>query len=138
MDGKALHFNGLQGSNSSSFWNIKGFDGSKRKREDRRVSVNEFLHEYGRKVEESVLGPGAGFGVGCGVGLGLGVTGGVGIGGSMWNHLRMAFGVGIGCGVGVGIGYGQGLGIGASLDSIRSRLLPLKKVKSKKTILLPY
>lgn len=137
MTGKPLYFNSLQEANSSSFWKVKGIGGRRGKHEDKRFSVTEFFHENGRKVEESILGPGGGFGVGCGAGLGLGVVGGVGAGGSMWNHLRMVFGIGIGCGVGLGFGYGQGIGIGFSLDSLRSHLFRPTKGKSKKPILLP-
>lgn len=137
MDGKRLSFNGLQEANSSSFWKVKGIGGRSGKHHDEKgLSVTEFLHESGRKIEEALeVGPVAGFGVGCGVGVGMGVVGGVGVGGSIWNHLRTVFGFGIGCGFGFGVGYGQGIGFGLTLQSLRSQLFQPKR-KSKRPILV--
>ncbi|KAF5778730.1 hypothetical protein HanRHA438_Chr12g0562191 [Helianthus annuus] len=87
---------------------------------EKSYSVTDFLRE---KREDSVLGPGAGAGVGCGVGVGFGLVGGMGFGGSMWNHVRVAFGFGVGCGVGVGFGYGQGFGYGSRWETLKARVV---------------
>ncbi|CAA2994551.1 keratin, type II cytoskeletal I [Olea europaea subsp. europaea] len=85
--------------------------------------LSEFFKESGRKLEDSILGPGIGAGIGCGIGLGMGMAGGAGFDGSPRNHLKMVLGIGFGCGIGVGFGYGQGIiGGGVSYESLKSHL----------------
>ncbi|GAA0169580.1 hypothetical protein LIER_24031 [Lithospermum erythrorhizon] len=116
MTDAPFHINAFQKADKTTIWEWK-----RRSNEDNQVS--EFLQESKQKLEEAVVGPGAGAGIGCGMGLGWGVAGGMGIaGGSEWNQLKIVFGIGMGCGLGVGIGYGQGVGVGLTLESIKSHL----------------
>nr|GMD68141.1 caffeoylshikimate esterase-like [Ipomoea batatas] len=99
MTRKALHLN--------QFCNLKGANNKRQK----QSSVPEFFQENCSKIESTMVGPNGGdTSIGCGVGVRR--VGGVGLGGSSWNHLRVAFGVGMGCGVGVEFGFGQGYYIG--------------------------
>ncbi|KAF5744317.1 glycine-rich family protein [Tripterygium wilfordii] len=109
----------------NSFWNWRPDEDDKKRNNRTRFQV----------TEELVLEPGFGVGLGCGVGMGLALVGGVGLGGSPWNHLKLAFGLGVGCGLGVGFGFGQGLGYGSSLDTFTSNLSKKKTDLDKRFVL---
>ncbi|CAN4083171.1 unnamed protein product [Withania somnifera] len=115
--------------NKNSLWKLN-LSGKRGKRDDKRQSLTEFIQDKSMKLEEATLGPGAALGIGCGIGVGLGAVGGLGLGGSQWNHLKLAFGVGIGCGVGIGFGYAQGIGLGFSWDQCKSRFFQSKSASS--------
>lgn len=132
MEGGNLFVNSFRKVDSGSTWKWEGFGGTKRRNENKRFSVAEFLQETGRKLEKTVQGPGVGFGIGCGVGLGMGVAGGFGAAGSQFNQLKMLFGLGIGCGVGLGFGYGQGIGYGSSSHSIWARFFEPEEKESRR------
>ncbi|XP_059639790.1 uncharacterized protein LOC132282192 [Cornus florida] len=117
MKPKTSFINGIQKADTNSFWSR-----NKRRRKEKPFSVTGFLQDSGRKIQETMLGPGGGVGIGCGVGVGFGLVGGVGYDGLSWNHVKMVFGIGMGCGVGVGFGYGQGFGYGFDSDSLDSYL----------------
>ncbi|WCJ25315.1 hypothetical protein M5689_007208 [Euphorbia peplus] len=91
---------------------------NKKKTSKNQFPVTEFLQDFRRKVEETVMGPGAAAGIGCTAGLGMALVGGVGYDGEAWNNPRLVFGLGMGCGIGFGFGYGRGLGYGRSFESI--------------------